>query len=481
MHKVPAASPTARGHRSQSTIVTKGDTKFASVVIVLRKIFAGLSDIATPEQFGDADVLARCFLVYYPRYVKSRAFLSLVVGEMKVGRDQTQATRFLSLWIATRFSSDFRDKHLMEKLCSSLLRTGKRCPTIADEVNKAKLALIRAASVHRRSRNQVNSREHLAAVHDAGEALRLLGSAPLPVAVPRHKLPNNVKLMFTTSPKLVAAHLKAVEFELFSAIQVAEFYNEGWKNPHSSPNLCSYTQRLDRMPFWVASIILSQPSLELQSKVAARILEIANFCYDDRNYATCIALFQGFSIHAVSRLKALWNVPKGSRVLAHRIDEASSPKGNYATFYSLVAKCTETGSSCIPYLAPYQKTLTLIEQGNPDLTPEGIINETKICLIGKVLCEVSHFQNLKAVDYDKFRPVEIPELTKFITLMPAKSEDELTNMSQAFKPVSAISAAALADDSWNTATAATGDSNSSHNSKNHVGDESSSGADLVDL
>eukprot|EP01103_Thecamoeba_quadrilineata_P019256 TRINITY_DN7710_c0_g1_i1.p1 TRINITY_DN7710_c0_g1~~TRINITY_DN7710_c0_g1_i1.p1 ORF type:complete len:1179 (-),score=318.56 TRINITY_DN7710_c0_g1_i1:14-3550(-) len=196
-------------------------------------------------------------------------------------------------------------------------------------------------------------------------------------------------------PLEVARQMCLIEQKIYRAIKSRECLNQAWNHKTmketAAPNILAMIRRFNNVSAWVASEIIQTTSLNERILTVQRFITIAQHCRDLHNFNATQEILSGLSSAAIYRLKATWaKVDPKLLVQLEQLKTLLSSDGSFATLRSVLH--TETPPS-IPYLGMYLTDLTFIEDGNPDLLPDGVlINFMKRRRVAAVIQEIQQYQ-----------------------------------------------------------------------------------------
>ena len=452
-------------------------------------IFASLfRDLCNKDVAEETRILQRCLVVYYARYLKADRLISMVRREVRVGYHGTGALRFLASWTRSRYSLDVRPKKKLRKsLCDlALLRVPRRSNAVPltkederalrEELNLLKLAIIAGAA---RGLTRQGVKRLFLSPHLTGAIAPLMLSerASTSGGAGTHLHDRNVGLLMTTDAHTIAFHLLLLNYESFSRINMAEFYN-GWSDEVNAPTLHAFKQRIINLTSMVATAILVQSTVRMQRKVAIHFITIANFARDFGDLAGCIAIMQAFAIGPVSRIRKPWQLAKNYTALASDLNTLIDASGNYKAQREFIAARIEDRKVCVPHLGIYQRDLTLIEEGNPSFKQNGAVNGEKIVLIGSRLWELDTLQSIAPRGFDERRIERIPALVRILTLLPHKDDAALDALSERIRPRNNVACDSPVTEDTSSSTVSTETPlHSTRSGGTNINEESSSSAD----
>lgn len=450
----PPKSPSGRG-ASDASEVPK------TVQDVFRNLFKELS--RTPIS-NDCAILQRSLLVTYQRFISPQRLAALIRREVRVGLYGVGALRFLSTWVSVYYARDVNnDRELRERLCDIALLKGLRrssAPQLGALVEQElveqsrcfQLMLITSASKHPRRHTTPHAAQQpivisprvLAAANavmlpdpsvviNGSSAIKL--SSSLDHSLNTSRPERNVRMFMACDSMSIAVHMLTADYELFSKIGAGELYKDSWKDQVAAPNLYNYVGRLDRISFFVSTMILVQPKMILQREVASKFIEVASFLREFGDFFGVMGIMSAFGVRSVSRIQKMWGIKKAIRELAKSIENSFDSRGNFKVQREYVAKCIRTGRPCVLHLAYTQRDITALYESSPDLRPDGSVNLDKIVQLGTMLYQVELLQRVTPKEIlgvnDSRRNMRLAEM---IRTLPSKTDAQLEELSHKIRP-----------------------------------------------
>ncbi|KAH3732161.1 Ras guanine nucleotide exchange factor Q [Pelomyxa schiedti] len=208
----------------------------------------------------------------------------------------------------------------------------------------------------------------------------------------------DISIFTDFSPEEFAQQLTLNESDIFLSIPLFEFYHQSWNSKTDSiivtsssvlRKSISHTNFISR---WVTSEIVSTQNLRKRVSVLRRFIAIAQECKLMNNWSTMYAICLGLNAQAVMRLKKTWKqIPRREREFFENSTN-SLLESNMKKYRNELAAAE---LPVIPYLAVFLKDLTFLEDGNPDMIDNGIINWKKIHGLADILARIQFYQSEK--------------------------------------------------------------------------------------
>ena len=114
------------------------------------------------------------------------------------------------------------------------------------------------------------------------------------------------------------------------------------KNPNICKQLSNYgdsIQQFNRVSYWVATEIVTQPELRPRIKIVEKFIKIAKDLEKYRNYNALVAVVSGLNLAAIQRLKLTWEgVSDRLKDILTELEEVVSPQSNYKNYRTIYDK-----------------------------------------------------------------------------------------------------------------------------------------------
>jgi len=253
-----------------------------------------------------------------------------------------------------------------------------------------------------------------------------------PAILPKGFTPYGKFNLLEWSSLELARQITLMEYEYFKKIEPKECLSGAWSKKNKyllAPNIVALTDRWNNMTNYVATTIIAEDDVKMRRIYIAKFVEIAQELRKLNNFNGVTEIVSGLANASVHRLKKTWE---------------GMPQDVMTTLKSLQDLCNQQQSNknmrdalkvmfppCVPPLSMYLKDLTFIEDGNPDLIRDGLINVAKRRQISQIILRIKNYQQtpypLEVVPYirDQFHSV------LFKNLM---DEDALWARSQILEP-----------------------------------------------
>ncbi|OQD89903.1 hypothetical protein PENANT_c002G07382 [Penicillium antarcticum] len=228
--------------------------------------------------------------------------------------------------------------------------------------------------------------------------LELKRSHPSPPKPPKPILPRKLnKLEFIKiDPKEIARQLTIMEACMFSKLQTCEFLHKTWQKKdspdafHPAHNVKALIRYFNQLSNWVGALIIAESELKKRTQCIGHLVNVATECYNLQNYSAVISILSGLESAPIYRLARTWAmVTQRSCDALRPLQAMISSAQNYNAYRETIRMAVPP---CIPFLGLFLKDLTFIEDGNPSVTSEGLINFHKCTMLASCVHEIQRFQ-----------------------------------------------------------------------------------------
>ncbi|KYQ92217.1 RasGEF domain-containing protein [Tieghemostelium lacteum] len=224
----------------------------------------------------------------------------------------------------------------------------------------------------------------------------------------------------------IAKQITLLLFPIFSKIEISELIGMKWcKNPNMTPNITESTTIFNKLANWVSYSIVSQSKIRERSYVMTKLIKIANYFFELKNFFCLMAVISGLNTSAVLRLKYTKNkLSKNSKQNLEELEQIMSTSAGLKNYRPVLA---ESQPPCIPFIGIVLSDLVFIEEGNTQLD-ETRINYKKLEYIYNSVATV---QKYSIVPY-QFKPVQT--IQKFFLDYKVTNDKELHELSLKCEP-----------------------------------------------
>jgi len=158
-----------------------------------------------------------------------------------------------------------------------------------------------------------------------------------------------------------------------------------------SINIIYFINRFNQMSRWLASLIVLSETKEIRATLITRFIHIAMACLTLNNYNGILEIVTALTSVACARLLHTWQLI--DPVVQRHFEKLQELVSINNKFKTLREAQENSDGPCIPYLGVYLGDLTFIEDGNPELTLDGLINFDKYRMAAQIILRGEHFKD----------------------------------------------------------------------------------------
>jgi len=191
-------------------------------------------------------------------------------------------------------------------------------------------------------------------------------------------------------PEVVAIHMAVIDQSLLRSIPYTEWLHKAFVSQERSPNFHNMVAKFNDWGKWACTEILRKEKVGDRVNTVTYFVDIIKHSVSINNFNAAAALIGGLSHSSISRLKTTWEkVPQKVMQDFQKMMTLFDMGKNYKNYREAVKSCKPP---VIPYLALIPKDLIAIEEGNPTILDNGLINFHKLRLLAKLVKYVSQIQ-----------------------------------------------------------------------------------------
>eukprot|EP01103_Thecamoeba_quadrilineata_P014814 TRINITY_DN4508_c0_g1_i2.p1 TRINITY_DN4508_c0_g1~~TRINITY_DN4508_c0_g1_i2.p1 ORF type:complete len:806 (+),score=199.71 TRINITY_DN4508_c0_g1_i2:277-2694(+) len=208
----------------------------------------------------------------------------------------------------------------------------------------------------------------------------------------------------------IARQFCLVEYDIFKTIKPRELLNQSWTHKTlkevSAPNVLAMIRRFNRVSQWVTTRVVNKEHIDKRVEIVTKFIMIALNCRKLHNFNATQEILAGLEASPCHRLKRTWKKlePKVLNIY-ESLKREISPENNFLNIRSILH---QEDPPSIPYLGIFLTDLTFIEDGNPDLLADGLINFTKRKRLAGVIQEIKQYQQ------SPFHLLPVPQIYDFV-------------------------------------------------------------------
>uniref|UniRef100_A0A8C0NWZ6 Ras protein specific guanine nucleotide releasing factor 2 n=1 Tax=Canis lupus familiaris TaxID=9615 RepID=A0A8C0NWZ6_CANLF len=187
----------------------------------------------------------------------------------------------------------------------------------------------------------------------------------------------------TLSAMELAEQITLLDHIIFRSIPYEEFLGQGWmkldKNERT-PYIMKTSQHFNDMSNLVASQIMNYADVSSRANAIEKWVAVADICRCLHNYNGVLEITSALNRSAIYRLKRTWaKVSKQTKALMDKLQKTVSSEGRFKNLRETLKNCNPPA---VPYLGMYLTDLAFIEEGTPNFTEEGLVNFSKMRMVG---------------------------------------------------------------------------------------------------
>ncbi|KAJ1506464.1 hypothetical protein HMI54_005062 [Coelomomyces lativittatus] len=177
----------------------------------------------------------------------------------------------------------------------------------------------------------------------------------------------------------------------------------------------------NKISYWVATEICTQPELQQRVKTFEKLISIAKHCRRENNFNTCMAIIAGLNNASVLRLKETWRELSSKSLNTYRgLESLFSQSHNYSQYRQVLAALDrDRKTPFVPFFGLFMKDLYFFNE-NPIFPVQSGIDFTKIQSIVSLLVSLHAWQSIPYFPHD----VPSPE-KEYCSNMRALNESSL--------------------------------------------------------
>ncbi|KAL0230455.1 hypothetical protein PCE1_004015 [Barthelona sp. PCE] len=182
------------------------------------------------------------------------------------------------------------------------------------------------------------------------------------------------KQFWEHSPLVIAEQLTRVDAEIYNQLSPLDFIGCKWnKKKHLVPCLVEHIEFFEKISNFVTYSILKAPDIKARKNVMTNAIQVMSHLHELNNFNGLSAFAFAFSNPPVNRLTKTYVELKESLQEEHRnYSQLMSPLSNYKN-YRVALEGVSPNDHCVPFISPFLRDLTFIEDGNGKFN-DGLIN-----------------------------------------------------------------------------------------------------------
>eukprot|EP01119_Soliformovum_irregulare_P022604 TRINITY_DN7782_c0_g1_i1.p1 TRINITY_DN7782_c0_g1~~TRINITY_DN7782_c0_g1_i1.p1 ORF type:complete len:743 (+),score=206.41 TRINITY_DN7782_c0_g1_i1:36-2264(+) len=187
------------------------------------------------------------------------------------------------------------------------------------------------------------------------------------------------------------------------AIQPREYLKENWKTARLSNHIAEFKQSSQDIERFLVAGILNCPNKEGRVQLINKYVEVAQQCFNLKNYQGVACTVQALSHPSVERLGQTWSMVKPQTQATLKPFRQLIAKDNQYSAYR--AKQESSPPPCIPWLDVHLEEIAYVDSFNPDIGKGGIINFSKHRKIGRFIRTLEQYSTAAYSDVTPNEPI----------------------------------------------------------------------------
>ncbi|KJE95840.1 RasGEF family protein [Capsaspora owczarzaki ATCC 30864] len=237
-------------------------------------------------------------------------------------------------------------------------------------------------------------------------------------------------LALSKDPVKFIQQMCVLDMQMFRDIRPRDFLAQ--YNGLSVPAIDAFIDWFNLLSHWVSTTVCVAPTPAERVGVIERWLELCKQSQVVSNYSFLMAVVSGLNMSPVQRLKRAWSeVSKKYITVREEAEQLLDPASNYKKYRAMLqARFSESAQlRLIPFIALYLKDFFFMNDGNPSLFGEGLVNYDKFELIASKIREIRRCQ---MSDFSGF--ISVPEIRDGLRTVQVYSEAKLYQLSLICEP-----------------------------------------------
>lgn len=224
-------------------------------------------------------------------------------------------------------------------------------------------------------------------------------NAPKPIVM--SKVPNDPRTLKLEdiNPVELARQLTLMEFTVFQKVNAEELLGLGWMKDSkewTAPNITQIISRSNQVTDWVTTYIITTPNLKKRINAIRHFLQMAEACYEMKNFNTLFEIMMALVSHPIYRLRRTWDgIGRVYREKYTKYETITSFAGSRRNYREELKQVNLGKEPCLPYLGVHLTDLVFFDQGNAGYKFEGkemYINLTKRSQMALVVNQLTSSQ-----------------------------------------------------------------------------------------
>ncbi|KAL0488484.1 RasGEF [Acrasis kona] len=241
-------------------------------------------------------------------------------------------------------------------------------------------------------------------------------SQEVPKPIVSKNAPDPTKLkMENIHPLEFARQLTLMEFEMFAKVNGEELLGLGWTKDSkewTSPNITKIISWTNTMTNWITTCILKEVKIKDRQKMFKFFLDVAEACYEFKNFNTLFEIMMAMIAHPVYRLKVTKEgLPKKYKDIMIKFENVTSFMGNRKAYREEMKQVAVGATPCLPFVGVSLTDLVFFDQGNANHQLRDQVMYINLSKRSQMSLVVNHLMKAQSLPYHF---VQVDYIQKFI-------------------------------------------------------------------
>lgn len=217
----------------------------------------------------------------------------------------------------------------------------------------------------------------------------------------------------------------------YYAIKRCELLDCAWDKPRlrwRAPNVIALTQHYCRLSQWVEYSILSEKSLSRRKEKMEKLIQVADYLFNERNYFDAMGILSGFDSNSLFRCTVHISLLSAkAQDTLEKLRNACNTEGNFKNLRQMYDQATSQNKPALPYIGVLLSDLFKYYDATQTFC-DGLINVRKCKGVYKMISKIEEFMRTK------YNLLPIDQVQAKIDELKDYEEDTLISMSWEIEP-----------------------------------------------
>jgi len=229
------------------------------------------------------------------------------------------------------------------------------------------------------------------------------------------------------TPQDVACQIAVIDLCYFKTLTLSELMAKNFSKPDKSPNFQFMVQLFNRWSSWVGTEIFACADIHHRVDVIEKIIDIAWFLRELRDFHGAYALTAGLGHYTIARLNITFEkVSKKSKTTLAALQDVFKADQNHKNYRDELQR---SRPPLVPYLGLFGKDLFVVEENlGPNVLENGMVNFEKMRSVYSVLKTVKNWQSFT------YPVEEVKAVADILLNKTLLTDDEMDEKSREFEP-----------------------------------------------